>query len=296
MTVLVVLLSLAVAVLAVIVFGLLRTHAEILRALDRLGVSLDEEPPASGPRPSALASGTGSGEAPGRQARDIVGVSPGGGPTKVSVTDVAHFTLLAFLSPGCRTCKGFWEAFADPELELPGVGTRLVIVGQDPAHDSESAFTALVPPGLKAVMSTAAWHDYDVGGSPYLALVDGSSNRVVGAGSATSWEQMSGLLGQARGDDAATAPRRRGGDDAATAPRRRGGDDAATAPRRRGRASGRRRAQRADEALQAAGIGPGDPSLNPDRRFGRTDDRVHEEGNGEATGNGSRRSQTTSER
>ena len=273
MTVLVVLLSLAVAVLAVIVFGLLRTHAEILRALDRLGVSLDEEPPAPGPRPSALASGTGSGEAPGRQARDIVGVSPGGGPTKVSVTDVAHFTLLAFLSSGCRTCKGFWEAFADPELELPGVGTRLVIVGQDPAHDSESAFTALVPPGLKAVMSTAAWHDYDVGGSPYLALVDGSSNRVVGAGSATSWEQMSGLLGQARGDDAA-----------------------ATAPRRRGRASRRRRAQRADEALQAAGIGPGDPSLNPDRRFGRTDDRVHEEGNGEATGDGSRRSQITSER
>ena len=284
MTVLVVLLSLAVAVLAVIVFGLLRTHAEILRALDRLGVSLDEEPPASAPRPSALASGTGSGEAPGRQARDIVGVSPGGGPTKVSVTDVAHFTLLAFLSSGCRTCKGFWEAFADPELELPGVGTRLVIVGQDPAHDSESAFTALVPPGLKAVMSTAAWHDYDVGGSPYLALVDGSSNRVVGAGSATSWEQMSGLLGQARGDDAATALRRRGG------------DDAATAPRRRGRASRRRRAQRADEALQAAGIEPGDPSLNPDRRFGRTDDRVHEEGNGEATGDGSRRSQITSER
>ena len=284
MTVLVVLLSLAVAVLAVIVFGLLRTHAEILRALDRLGVSLDEDAPASAPRPSALASGTGSGEAPGRRARDIVGVSPGGGPTKVSVTDVAHFTLLAFLSSGCRTCKGFWEAFADPELELPGAGTRLVIVGQDPAHDSESAFTALVPPGLKAVMSTAAWHDYDVGGSPYLALVDGSSNRVVGAGSATSWEQMSGLLDQARGDDAATAPRRRGG------------DDAATAPRRRGRASGRRRAQRADEALQAAGIEPGDPSLNPDRRFGRTDDRVHEEGNGEATGDGSRRSQITSER
>ena len=272
MTVLVVLLTLAVAVLAVIVFGLLRTHAEILRALDRLGVSLDEDAPASTPRPSALASGTGSGEAPGRQARDIVGVSPGGGPTKVSVTDVARFTLLAFLSSGCRTCKGFWEAFADPELELPGAGTRLVIVGQDPAHDSESAFTALVPPGLKAVMSTAAWHDYDVGGSPYFALVDGSSNRVVGAGSATSWEQMSGLLAQARGDDAATAHRRRG------------------------RASGRRRAQRADEALLAAGIGPGDPSLNPDRRFGRTDDRVHEKGNGEATGNGSRRSQITSER
>ena len=272
MTVLVVLLALAVAVLAVIVFGLLRTHAEILRALDRLGVSLDDDAPASAPRLSALSSGTDSGEAPVRQAHDIVGVSPGGGPTKVSVTDVAHFTLLAFLSAGCRTCEGFWEAFAGPELELPGAGTRLVIVGQDPAHDSESAFTALVPPGLKAVMSTAAWHDYDVGGSPYFALVDGASNRVVGAGSATSWEQMSGLLGQARRDDAATAHRRRG------------------------RASGRRRAQRADEALLAAGIGPGDPSLNPERHSGRTDNGVHDKGNDETTGNGSRRSQITPER
>ena len=42
MTVVVVLLAVAVGVLTLIVFGLLRTHAEILRALDRAGISLDD--------------------------------------------------------------------------------------------------------------------------------------------------------------------------------------------------------------------------------------------------------------
>ena len=47
MTVVVVLLAIAVGVLALLVFGLLRTHAEILRALDRAGIGLDEESGAS---------------------------------------------------------------------------------------------------------------------------------------------------------------------------------------------------------------------------------------------------------
>ena len=45
----------------------------------------------------------------------------------------------------------------------------------------------LVPPGIKAVLSSAAWDDYDVPGSPYFVLVDGAEGRVVGAGSALRW-------------------------------------------------------------------------------------------------------------
>ena len=243
MIVVVGLLFLAVAVLAVIVFGLLRTHAEILRALDRAGVSLDD---GSGPaaRPSGPAPVGGPAPVPGRGAHDVIGTVPAGGPTKVSVTGVSHLTLLAFLSSDCRTCKGFWEAFAHPDLELPGAGTRLVIIGQDPAHDSEAVFADLVPPGVRAVLSTAAWQAYDVPGSPYFALVDGAGDRVIGSGSATSWEQMRGLLQQALGDEDRGAGRR-------------------------GRISGRDRARRADDALLAAGIGPGHPSLHPN---GRDDD------------------------
>ena len=43
MTVVVVLLAIAVGLLALLVFGLLRTHAEILRALDRAGISLGDD-------------------------------------------------------------------------------------------------------------------------------------------------------------------------------------------------------------------------------------------------------------
>ena len=236
MTVVVVLLAIAVGVLALLVFGLLRTHAEILRALDRAGISLDDEATASS------AAGVVASADP-ASARDLVGTVPAGGPTKLAVTGVAHLTLLAFLSPGCRTCKRFWEAFSDPDLKLPGGDTRLVVVGQDPAHDSESAMADLVPPGIKAVLSSAAWDDYDVPGSPYFVLVDGAEGRVVGAGSALRWEQLQNLLQQAL-DDAGLA------DPSGSQP-----------PGASAGHSGRSRAQRADEALRSAGISPGHPSL-----------------------------------
>jgi hypothetical protein len=246
MTVVVVLLAVAVGLLALLVFGLLRTHAEILRALDRAGISLDDESATSARgAPARTVDGIrDEGPAGPAGASDVVGSVPAGGSTKVAVTGVPHFTLLAFLSSGCRTCKRFWEAFAQPDLALPGGDTRLVIVGQDPAHDSESALAKLVPPGVKAVLSSAAWADYDVPGSPYFALVDGNDGRVVGAGSALGWEQLRDVLEQAL-HDAGLADR--------SVPARRWST----------RASGKHRRLRADDALRSAGIGPGHPSLYP---------------------------------
>ena len=241
MTVVVVLLAIAVGLLALLVFGLLRTHAEILRALDRAGISLEDEAAAG---PAAHRSGTEAPSATGT-ARDIVGAVPAGGPTKVAVTGVGHFTLLAFLSSGCRTCQRFWEAFAEPDIDLPGGDTRLVIVGQAPVHDSESALAELVPPGVKAVLSSAAWEDYEVPGSPYFALVDGAEGRVVGAGSALEWDQLRNLLQQAL-DDAGLA------------------DRTGLSPTGSAHRPGAERRRTADEALRSAGIGPGHPSLYPD--------------------------------
>ncbi len=244
MTVVVVLLAVAVGVLALLVFGLLRTHAEILRALDRAGISLDDTA-AGAPVGTAVDRSEDAAHPEQGTARDIVGTVPAGGSTRVAVTGVSHFTLLAFLSSGCRTCKRFWEAFAETNLELPGGDTRLVVVGQDPAHDSESALAGLIPHGVKAVLSTAAWEDYDVPGSPYFALVDGTDGRVVGAGSALEWDQLRGLLDQALSDA--------------------GLDNRPGAPRRgSAHRSGRDRARRADDALLSAGIGPGHPSLHPE--------------------------------
>lgn len=241
MTVLVVLLAIAVGVLTVLVFGLLRTHAEILRTLDRAGLGLEEHPGhhgsgSVGPVPVAPPSSIGD-------ARDIAGTIPGGGAVKIGVSGTDHTTLLAFLSSGCLTCQAFWEAFADPNLELPGASTRLVIVGQDPIHDSESKLAELAPPGVRMILSSEAWQSYEVPGSPYFILVDGPSSRMIGAGSATSWEQVHGLLDQAIGDAGLEQSRRTRGHEGPVV-------DLRPTP---------------DQALQAAGIGPGHPSLYPDQ-------------------------------
>ena len=224
MILLVLLLAVCVGVLSVIVFGLLRTHAEILRALDRAGVPLDgggrSTPLSMSPtrlRPAAVV-----------VVDDIVGTVPGGGPVKVTIGG-EHHTLLAFLSSGCRTCATFWDAFADPGLGLPGDDTRLVIVAQDPQHDSAGRLAELAPPGVRVVCSSAAWQALEIPGSPYFAMVDGRSRAMVGSGSATSWEQVHGLLAQAISDARLAA----------------GGFSSA------------------DEALAASGIGPGHPSLYP---------------------------------
>ena len=231
-----VLLSCAVGLLALLVFGLLRSHAEIIRALHRAGIPLEDDGGHAG-RPDTAPVELRS--LPDGAAHDIVGVSPGGSPTKISVTDARGLTLLAFLSSSCRTCETFWTAFAEPDLDLPGAGTRLVIVGQDPPLESQTTFAGLAPPRVKTVLSSAAWQDYDVPGSPYFALVDGTNNRMVGSGTAASWDQMRNMLRTALGDYLLEVESNNDG------------------------TSGRDRERRADEALAAAGIGRDHPSVNP---------------------------------
>ncbi len=226
MIVLLVVAFVAIAVLTLIVFGLLRTHADILLALDRAGISLDEDTTPPRAAPAALTRATGSGDA-----ADIVGTVPGGGPVSVSVGGDRH-TLLAFMSSGCKTCANFWVEFDSPSFDLGGETTRLVIVAQDPAHDSESRLAELSPNGVRTVCSTSAWETYGVPGSPYFVLIDGPTRKVVGSGTATNWPQVRRLLAQAVGDAKAN-----------------GADSKSR--------------NRVDTELAAYGIGPGHPSLYP---------------------------------
>lgn len=120
MTALVWLLTAVVAVLALLVVGLLRSHATILRALHDAGIDLDPDGAAGGdvgpvsvgePRIRTQAGVPGPAGAGGQRASDLVGTTPGGGTRTVSVTGGSP-TLLAFLTAGCSTCAAFWEAFA----------------------------------------------------------------------------------------------------------------------------------------------------------------------------------------
>lgn len=246
MTALVVLEAVVIIVLTVLVAGLLRSHAEILRALHELGAGIGADSRGGANSPVQLRTRPGVPEPRGvdTPAADVVGIDLNGDAIAVAVTGVAHPTLLAFLTSGCNTCAAFWEAFSDPRLEVPG-GARVVVVTKGPEDESLSRLAPLVPGELTTVMSGAAWSDYKVPGSPYFIYIDGERGQVVGEGAAGSWQQVSTFLRQSL-DDA--------GYDTAT----RGLSRPAAAQE-----SGRDRADRIDAELRAAGIEPGHPSLYP---------------------------------
>ena len=205
MTALIAIETVVLVLLTVVVTGLLRSHGEILRRLHSLGAGLDpdaaEEPPAVlRPRGDLPRAGEGLGPA-----ADLAGVGLRDDAVTIPVVGVPHRTLLAFLSSGCLTCRGFWEAFADPRaLGLPA-DVRLVAVTKDAAEESLQTLRDLAPPDLAVVMSTAAWEHYTVPGSPYFALVDGAEGRVVGEGTGASWPQVQSLLTHTTGDERAAS-------------------------------------------------------------------------------------------
>jgi hypothetical protein len=244
--VLVTLLTVVVALLAVLVAGLLRTHAEILRALHDLDVNLDPaqaDPPARRTQAGIAA--------PGERATagfDLTGATPVGEAVHIAVLGADRLTLLAFLSSTCLTCRGFWEAFTEPALDVPG-DARLVIVTKGLEAESESALRKLAPRTVPTVLSSDAWTNYGVPVAPYFVLVDGLTGEVVGEGAAASWDQVRNLMGQSLADAGLAVRRGRIARD---------------------RSDGGARAAQVDDALRAAGIGPGHPSLHPPGGSGDT--------------------------
>jgi hypothetical protein len=230
MTALLVIEGLAILLLAVLVVGLLRSHAEILRSLHQLGARTDDSHDhtlSTSPRPRLNAN------AP----ADLAGRSLTGSAVHIGVSGTDTRTLLAFLSSGCSACIGLWHDLrADPTGGMAGEA-RLVVVTKSPEDESQSRLQELASPEITVVQATQAWHDYGVPVTPYFVLVDGPTGELVGEGSAASWGQVRSLMVQANSDRAALS-----GD---------GGSDAGELY--------------ADSELRRAGIGPGHPSLYPER-------------------------------
>lgn len=196
MTALVVALTVAVVLLSVLVAGLLRSHAEILKALHDLGAGLELDR-AEGPVPVTI-DGVRTPRASGAPAPDAVTGQTLDGESVVVALGAGSPTLLAFLSSGCLTCQAFWEAFSAPHIDVPG-DARLLVVAKDLDEESPAALRSRASASVPLLTSSQAWEDLQVPGSPYFVYVDGTG-RVVGEGSAATWPAVSTLMEQAHDD------------------------------------------------------------------------------------------------
>jgi hypothetical protein len=285
MVALAVVLTVVVLLLGLLVAGLLRSHADILKALHDLGAGVGD-PAAPGPggvphhdvRLLATARGaTGRDGAPGLVAmgpplppeRDtasapaVAGVTPTGDALAVAVSGHDHLTLLAFLSSGCATCAAFWQAFEDPRRTGLPADVRLVVVTKGPEMEIPGEVRARARPGLAVVMSTEAWGDYEVPGSPFFVLVDGTTGRRVGEGVAHRFEQVAELVRRARVDARSFETAVRDGSGRSDDPDDPDGLDGLDGRHGGVGLDGPRREAANDQVLAAAGILPGDPSLYP---------------------------------
>jgi hypothetical protein len=182
--------------LVLLVAGLLRSHAEILRRLE----SGESRGPESAPRRKA-----------GAPAPAIAGTTTEGDAVTLDFAGGAGpATLLAFLSTGCSTCAGMWEGLG--ERRLPD-GVQTVIVAHGAERERAARLRSLATGEVPVVMSSAAWEDYGVPGAPYFVLVDGD---IRGEGTATTWEGLASLVSDAIEDvrEAMAAGRGRRVDDA----------------------------------------------------------------------------------
>jgi hypothetical protein len=184
MEVLVAVETVLLALLVLLVAGLLRSHAEILR---RLGPG--EEPVL--PEPPAVINT--------RATADIAGTTLEGDAVQFSLGASSPPTLVAFLTSGCAVCGNFWNDMRHGRhtQHLDG-DLRLVVVTKDTSHESPSKLDQLRPDDVPVVMSSAAWDSHQVPAAPYFVYVEGGL--VQGEGSATTWKQIASLMRDAEHD------------------------------------------------------------------------------------------------
>lgn len=271
MVALIIILTVLVCLLTVLVAGLLRSHADILRALQSLGAGVGD--PASGSGSGAQAQPVPislnpplPGERNSVDVFDLSGATPTGDAIALTVAGANHLTLIAFLSSGCSSCAGIWKAMVHSPADLPG-DVRLVVATKGPEFESPPEVRAKAAGGsFPVVMSTAAWGDYEVPGAPFFVLVDGPNRRRIGEGIANTFAQVLDLVRRAQLE----LP----------------GSDGGSQSRAHALGlDGPERESANDVELIRAGIFPGDPSLYPqshDDVFGAS--LIPSQGDGQSDG------------
>ena len=222
LTTIVVVETMLLVLLAFLMVGLLRSHAEILRRLPASEDARARTAPGSQPIPldrgtnGLGANGGGSHGAENRgsgipdhlpaprdevtPAHDIAGRTLDGASVILSVTGGTN-TLVAFLSSGCMTCRTFWEGLRPAVRRALPNDPRVIVVTKDSQMESPSRLRELASADIPLVLSSSAWEAYGIPMSPYFLYVDGASGEVRSEGAASSWEQVASLLADAIGDE-----------------------------------------------------------------------------------------------
>jgi len=233
----------ALLVIALVyIIALLRSHADILRRLAALeerataggSPALEVSAAAAGELTAATPGGVGSGGAGVTAAGPISGTTLRGDSVTLAFGPGSPVTLLAFLTSGCASCAPLWAGLHEGS-EVDSLAERVAVVTHDAMRESPTRLDRLAPSGTEVIMSSAAWADYAVPGSPHFVLTDGAGG-ILGRGSALSWSQLQTMVADARADA------------------RRAAGPARTTEQR---------VERSEGALASAGIGPGHPSLYP---------------------------------
>jgi hypothetical protein len=226
MLTLVIIEGIVILLLTVLVAGLLRSHADILRTLDRLEGrdGIDRTPtPGLGLGPTRRSTGSVPVDA-------LIGLTLDGEARTVALRDSRGFVLAAFLSSGCSTCRSFWSSF---DKDLPHPDIRPVIVTKGAHEESLSELRRMAPRAVLTLLSSETWDAFRVPGTPYFQLIDASDGSVLGEGSAASWPRLMDLIRRGMGDSDET---------------------------KLGRSTAERLVD-SDEELRRAGIEPGDDTL-----------------------------------
>jgi hypothetical protein len=236
--------ALALLVLGVFVIALVHSYAGLVAKVEELAESAPRRPSRG---PPARAAGQDPTLGAHETVDHVTGVTPTGDAVTISLVGAGRDTLLAFLTSTCTSCQHLWGALSDADGDVLPRPLRLVVVPKGPEQESPSSILAVAPVSCDVVMSSDAWSDFNVPGSPYFVHVDGTTGTVLGEGTALSWARVVDLASVATGDD-------------------RLAESLGADPRKPSR--DRRQEAEVDRLLLDAGILPGDPSLYPTPALG----------------------------
>ena len=183
----------AVALLTLLVIGLLRSYADLVKALHDAGIRI--EPSDDSPTPTGSFSHTHNGS----QASPVTGSTLEGGVRSVAVSGGTGLLLLAFLSSGCGTCMEFWRVLRS-EGAIPGLDADVVAITREPAREEPAKLSELAGDKVQVVMSEETWAAYDPPVTPHFVLIDRSTGSIIGEGSSPNPDSLVALLSRAAAD------------------------------------------------------------------------------------------------